>query len=72
MATSTTTPTKPKTTGGKIQRHCSPAKKITAKPAANTNKEVPKSGCFMIKPTGTPKMSKATAKSEGRSCPSRF
>ena len=36
------------------------------------SKAVPKSGCFMIRPTGTPKINKATAKSDERSCPSRF
>jgi hypothetical protein len=35
MITSTTMPTNPKPTGGKIQRQLSPAKKITAKPAAS-------------------------------------
>ena len=72
MITSTTMPTTAKPTGGKIQRHLRPAKKITAKPAASTSKEVPRSGCFMISNTGMPKISKETAKSKGRNCPSRF
>ena len=61
-----------KATGGKIQRHFSPAKKITDKPADNTSNEVPRSGCFMMRPTGTPRISIAIAKSSGLSRPSRF
>ena len=37
-----------------------PAKKITANPEANTRIEVPKSGCFKIKATGSASITKAT------------
>jgi hypothetical protein len=41
-------------------------------PAASTSSAVPRSGCFMIRPTGTSSSTAATAKSSGRNWPSRF
>ena len=70
--TSRTMPTTATTKGGMISFHDRPAKKITASPAAITSREVPRSGCFMISPTGTASSTAATMKSSGRSCPSRF
>ena len=52
---------------GTISFHDRPAKKITARPAASTSSEVPRSGCFMIRPTGTASRTKETTKSSGRS-----
>ena len=65
-------PTRPMSSGGSNRRQFSPAKKITDKPAAMTSSAVPRSGCFMIKPTGTTNSAPATAKSSGRNKPSRF
>ncbi len=65
-------PTAPSSIGGTISFQLSPAKKITARPEAITSSEVPRSGCFMISPTGSSRISPATAKSSGRSAPSRF
>ena len=45
---------------------------MTDSPAASTSSEVPRSGCFMISPTGIASSSPAAAKSSGRSAPSRF
>ena len=45
---------------------------MTDRPAASTSSAVPRSGCFMISPTGTASSTPATRKSSGRSCPSRF
>ncbi|MCY1306593.1 hypothetical protein D9M70_564590 [compost metagenome] len=63
--------TAPSTTGGTISFHGSPAKKITARPAAITSSAVPRSGCFMMSPTGTASSNVATTKSSGRNWPSR-
>jgi len=49
-----------------------PAKKMTDRPAASTSSEVPRSGCFMISPTGMASRITPTMKSSGRNCPSRF
>ncbi|MNV81610.1 hypothetical protein D3C71_1752850 [compost metagenome] len=65
-------PIPPITTGGSTSFHDRPAKKITDKPAASTSNEVPRSGCFMISPTGIASNSPAATKSRGRSVPSRF
>ena len=67
-----TTPTTPSTTGGTISFQGRPAKKITARPAAITSSEVPRSGCFMISPTGTSSSTKAITKSMARRWPSRI
>ncbi|MPN46790.1 hypothetical protein SDC9_194389 [bioreactor metagenome] len=64
-------PTTPMSTGGTISFHGRPAKKITDSPAAITSSEVPRSGCFMISPTGTISSAKAITKSVARNCPSR-
>ena len=58
-------------TGGRISFQLRPAKKITASPEAITSREVPRSGCFMIRPTGSSSRTPATRKSSGRSWPSR-
>ena len=65
-------PTPPISTGGRISFQDRPAKKITDSPAASTSSEVPRSGCFMTRPTGTASSRPAAAKSSGRSVPSRF
>ena len=54
------------TKGGSTKRQLKPAKKMTEIPVPNTSRDVPKSGCFMIKPTGTINNRPATIKSSGR------
>ncbi len=65
-------PTTPSSTGGATSFQGRPAKKITDSPAASTSSEVPRSGCFMISPTGISSSTPATMKSSGRNWPSRF
>ena len=48
-----------------------PAKKITYRPPDRISSEVPRSGCFITRPTGTASSRPAMTKSSPRNCPSR-
>ena len=71
MMISVTMPTAASSTGGMISFQLRPAKKITARPEANTSRVVPRSGCLRISAAGTASSRPATTKSSGLSTPSR-